>query len=387
MNLKLALCIILACIAIPASAADPDELQRRFLYALALVNKGQPSAGVEILKELYEQAPTDRIRLELARALFLAGDLKTSRQLFVEAYRDTPPADVRANITRFIEAIDRVKGRLSVGASVAYYANPLQQPGTFEFVFAGIGLTFEPDEKYRNAWGINGTVDYQKEFKNGLNVAVIAGYRELPGTLADRFVGDASIGRSLKDGKYEIRAGVFRFDQPNQSFTIPSVQAAFNQPLGKKTALRPTVRLGYFAADIGAQASGVQVEGIVPLIYAIEPSKIISIGPTITRQAVGFPEQSFTSFGVRAGATLKWERINLEFISQARFTPFDALDPFWGVRREDKGVWGSVVVSSDTVRLGPLIPSVGVICDFNRSTVRFFEQNGCDTIFELRKAF
>ncbi len=387
MKLRIALALAFALAGSPALSEEKPDLQEQFLLALSLINQELPADGALILRDLYERAPTPRIRLELARALFLAGDLRASRQFFVEAYNDAPPADVRANIVRFIGAIDQARGKFSVSGSVAHYANPLQQPGTYSLNFAGIDLTFEPDSTYRNLWGAVGTIEYQREFASGLNVSASASYRELPGNLADRFIGDASIGKSLRGGKYEARAGLIRFDQPNQSFTLPFMQGSYAHALSSQMAAQPTVRVGYFAADAGAQNSGWQVEAILPLVYSPEPSKTVTLGPTVTRQAVGFSEQSFTSLGLRGAAALRWNKINLDVIVQARTTRFDDIDPFWGERRKDEGVWASVALSSDSLRLGPFLPAVGVTCDFNRSTIQYFQQQGCDTLLELRRAF
>jgi hypothetical protein len=215
----------------------------------------------------------------------------------------------------------------------------------------------------------------------------VANYRELPGSLADRFLADASIGKTLSAGKYEVRAGVTRFDQPNQSFTLPFAQVTYNHSLSNNAMLQPALRLGYYAADAGAQVSGWHVEAVVPLVYAPEPSKTVMFGPTIVRHSVGFAEQSYTSLGIRAATVLKWEKLNLEVSAQARSTRFDDIDPFWGERRKDKGAAGSIALSSDRFRLGPFIPAIGLTCDFTHSTIRYYQQQGCDALVEIRKVF
>lgn len=387
MRLGLALLAPVVWVTSPALADDQVSLQDRFLVALALMEGGRPNEAVTVLRDLYDRAPTPRVRLELARALFLAGDLAASKQLFVEAYNAAPPADVRANILSFINVIDRRRGKLSLSASVARYANPLQQPGTYSLNFAGIDLTFEPDGTYRDLWGVTGEAQYQKDFSSGLSLSLAASYRELPGSLADRFLADASIGKALNGGKYEVRAGVTRFDQPNQSFTLPFAQVTYNHSLSNKAMLQPALRLGYYVADAGSQVSGWQIEAVVPLVYAPEPSKTVMVGPTIVRHSVGFAEQSYTSLGIRAAAVLKWEKVNLEVSAQARSTRFDDVDPFWGERRKDKGAAGSIALSSDRFRLGPFIPVIGLTCDFTRSTIRYYQQQGCDALVEIRKVF
>lgn len=383
----LALLPIIASSSSPVVANEQSGLQQRFILALALIEDGKPSEAVEALRMLYRDAPTPRVRLELARALFLVGDLFASKTLFIEAYKDNPPADVKANILSFIRAIDRRRGKLSLSASVARYANPLQQPGTYSLNFAGIDLTFEPNGTYRDLWGVTGEAQYQKNFNSGLSLSLAASYREFPGNLADRFLADASIGKALKGGKYEVRAGITRFDQPNQSFTLPFTQATYNHSLSNKAMLQPALRLGYYAADAGSQVSGWQIEAVVPLVYAPEPSKTVMAGPTIVRHAVSLAEQNYTSLGIRAAAVLNWEKVNLEISAQARSTRFDDVDPFWGERRKDKGAAGSIALSSDSFRLGPFIPVVGLTCDFTRSTIRYYQQQGCDALVEIRKVF
>lgn len=387
MRTNLAFSVLFVSLSAPAIANEQANLQARFIFALALTESGKPNEAVEVLLALYKEAPTPRIRLELARALFLAGNLSASKALFIEAYKDNPPADVKANILSFIGAIDRRRGKLSFGASVARYSNPMQQPGTYSMNFGGIDLTFEPDGTYRDLWGVTGEARYQKDFNSGLSLSLAASYRELPGNLADRFLADASLGKALYGGKYEVRAGVTRFDQPNQSFTLPFTQVIYNHSLSNKAMLQPALRLGYYAADAGSQVSGWQIEAVVPLVYAPEPAKTVMVGPTMVRHAVGLAEQSFTSLGIRAAAVLKWEKVHLEVSAQARSTRFDDIDPFWGQRRKDKGVAGSVALSSDRFRLGPFIPVVGLTCDFTHSTIRYYQQQGCDALVEIRKVF
>lgn len=87
--------------------------------------------------------------------------------------------------------------------------------------FGGIDLTFEPDGTYRDLWGVTGEARYQKDFNSGLTLSLAASYRELPGSLADRFLADASIGKALYGGKYEVRAGVIREARPGTTRLVP----------------------------------------------------------------------------------------------------------------------------------------------------------------------
>lgn len=367
--------------------AQSIELQRRFLEALAQIESGHPAEGAAALESLYSQTPTPRLRLELARALMLARKWRQARILFVEAFKDDPPPIVKSNILTFLNTIDRQQGRLTLTASIARYGNPLQQPGSYTLNFTGIELTFDPDKTYRNLWGANVGGAYTKEFHSGWQVSANASYRNLPHDLADRFVGDVSLSRMLGRTPFEVKVGVTRLGQKRQSFSLPYIQAVYTLPVGRKSALRPTATLGYYAADIGQSASGVQGDAFIPLVYAPVPTRVISIGPTILRRNAGYDEQAYTSVGVRAIATVQTSAVNVEAGFQGTITRFDAIDPFWGARRLDHSVFATATLSSYKLRLGPFIPAVGLTCILTRSTIVYYRQRGCDSTFEVRKIF
>lgn len=369
------------------SIAAPAEVENQFQGALRLIDLGQAAAAVPILQRLYDQTRAPRIRLELARALWLAGRVDEARSLFVEAFKNNPPPVVKANILSYVDRIDRQKGKLKLSASVARYDNPLQQPGAYTLNFAGIDLTFEPDETYRKQWGVNAGGAYTKEFSSGWQLSTAANYRELPGDMADRLTADLSVARQVRSLPLEVKLGATRLDQKGQSFTLPYVQAAYAFQLSNQSAIRPTVTLGYYAADVGKSGSGIQFEAFVPFVNSPLPTKFLAIGPTLLKHSAGYGEQAYTSVGLRGIATFQTDAINVELGAQGTITRFDAVDPFWGVRRKDHGLFAAVMVSSYKVRIGPFVPAFGLTCSVTGSTVAYYRQQGCDTLFEIRKIF
>lgn len=368
-------------------AASPADIDAEFQHALRLIELGQVLIAIPVLERLNNQIKAPRIRLELARALMLAGRPQEAKALFVEAFKDDPPPVVKANILNYVNRIDRQRGKLSLSASIARYGNPLQQPGAYTLNFAGIELAYEPDRAYRNLWG--GTVGgvYTKETANGWVLDVGASYRDLAYNTADRLTGEVSIARQVGASRLDVKFGATRFGQSNQSFTLPYAQATYTVPLGRSSAIRPTVTVGYYAADVGRSASGWQADAFVPVVHMPLPTQFIAVGPTVLRHTAGFGELAYTSIGLRAIGALQTDKVNVEMGAQATVTRFDAIDPFWGVRRKDRGLFGSVMVSSFAVRLGPFVPAVGIACSLTRSTVSYYRQKGCDTQFEIRKIF
>lgn len=77
---KAALVVTFTCSS-PAFASEFYN-QERFLAALALLEQGRAQEGVELLRTLYADAPTPRVRLEFARALMVTEKWQEARQLF-----------------------------------------------------------------------------------------------------------------------------------------------------------------------------------------------------------------------------------------------------------------------------------------------------------------
>ena len=77
-----------------------------FLFGVAAINVGRTAEGVLALERHLAQVPgNDRARLDLARGYFELGDYVRARQEFEFVLRYNPPAEVRANIQRYLDAM------------------------------------------------------------------------------------------------------------------------------------------------------------------------------------------------------------------------------------------------------------------------------------------
>ena len=90
-----------------------------FLIGLDYLDSGNPGAAIEIFGFILARDPSlARVRLELARAYFLAEEYGRSRREFFVVLSGDLPDPVRANVLRFIRQIDARRGferNLNVG--------------------------------------------------------------------------------------------------------------------------------------------------------------------------------------------------------------------------------------------------------------------------------
>lgn len=93
-----------------------------FLFGLAAIETGHPNEAVFALERItYTYPDQQRVKLELARALYLMNDLPGSRQMFDEVLATNPADNIKANIQVFIDLID--EREKTIAGSFTWYVN------------------------------------------------------------------------------------------------------------------------------------------------------------------------------------------------------------------------------------------------------------------------
>lgn len=145
-----------------------------FLYGLAAINSGHLPEGILALERHLAAVPAnDRARLELGRGYYLIGEYARARAEFEFVLRYNPPAGVRANIERYLQAMALRETAISrTGAARAWVEfggghDSNVNGGTFrdelQFQFGNVSLVGTPsqgapDNFYLLAGGANQTM-------------------------------------------------------------------------------------------------------------------------------------------------------------------------------------------------------------------------------------
>lgn len=157
------------------AAAQAVEVEVAFDYAMAALQAGQPAHAIPVLQSILAQNPTlIRVRLELARAYFMAEQWARSRDEFFRVLSGDLPDPVRQAVLAFIRQIDARRGvdwdlnvaLTTVGNSRAYDSEEI------DLLVGGIALPFtysRPVERLP-ALQINGSVNFRHQV-SGLSTA------------------------------------------------------------------------------------------------------------------------------------------------------------------------------------------------------------------------
>lgn len=112
---RAALVALLLCIPAPAVQAETQRAamaaEALFQAGLAALDQGEPRPAIRAFRQLLAADPAlVRVRLELARALFAAGDFDASRREFQTVLSGDLPPEVRRNVLIFLRAIEARSG-------------------------------------------------------------------------------------------------------------------------------------------------------------------------------------------------------------------------------------------------------------------------------------
>jgi tetratricopeptide (TPR) repeat protein len=135
-------------------AARPDDNEAEFLLATIAVEEKDYDTAISLFRRiLAREPPTERVRLELARAFFLKGDYDNADRQFRFARAGDIDDTVKANIDRFLSAINRLR-EYTVNFSFALAPDTNQNAATSLSQVSIFGLPFALDKSARKQSGI-----------------------------------------------------------------------------------------------------------------------------------------------------------------------------------------------------------------------------------------
>lgn len=364
-----------------------NERQAQFSQAMSLIEQGRPSDAARMLDALYEDTREPRVRLEFARAAFLAHDLNKARKLFVLAYEDNPPPPVKARILQFIEDIDRRTGKINFSLSATHARNPYRMPNQFGINFAGSYLNLEQNPKQRNVYGLLYTGSYEKKFGEENDIRLQGSFRDLENSGGDFGFADVSVGQNLSFAPIEIRAGFQILDMNKQSYRMPYLEIAYRLDLSSDKSFIPRFQIGSFQPRDETGLTGTSYKLSLPIEMSFNAHRIVTLGLRTERRSAKLSEQAFWAAGPYIENKLDFDFINVSSSLSWRKINYDEADPFWMMRRRDKSFYANISAETDRIQIRGMIPSFGVYCDIAKSNVEFYTARDCGISTNLKKIY
>lgn len=346
--------------------AQPDPpLQVLFLSGMLRIERGDYVAAADEFRRMLQQDPgLLRPRLELARALFLAGDYQASLYHFEQVLSAPLPETVRANVLTYVAAIRERSPTLVISLDLVADSNPKQATSSETVEIGGLPYRLNPDAREESSQGLAVTARAKVPF--GTEGAwFVRGYAEAydySGRELDFAYVQALGGRHVNLGAHGIDLEV---GGHYASYQGKDLYAGVNAILTDFIRLRPNLTL---TASLDARQldydrypflDGWQYLESAELRYALSPRQSLRGGGWLIQGKAEDEAFAFDGYGLSARFIQEWRGgwISSVLAQYSRYA-FQAPDPFFGVERDDHEVRAELMLTNRRLMFRGLLPTV-----------------------------
>ena len=324
-----------------ALAQTKDEaLQRAFVEAMQQLRAGHLAEAERILRGMLRRTDSPRVKLELARVLYLEGRDAEAKALFKQvSMRSDTPWRVRDNITPFVRSIEERSGYLKLGVTVVSDSNPRNLAPQEEFTIVNLRVT--PTEAPEKVTGLRYSVQGWKPFHRSPDAGAYlsASYADYPGHQMDQITADVGLLKALSSsGRVRGKAGVeFGTFGGKRLYHFPYLALDSILKQTDKARLTGELKVGKVkVADFGyLDANYLSVSASVA--KAVSATASMSLGATLERSQAREDPYSYAGWQLGPGVDLFWP--GSLYLVGARASlggrRYKAVDPLFGERRSD----------------------------------------------------
>ena len=361
---------------------NPRSNDVAFLLGLLSIEAADYRQAIGHFRAILVREPTAlRVRLELARAFYLAHDYENAFRQFQFARAGKLPPGVAASIDRFVAAIRREKN-WSYNFSIALAPDTNVNNGTSSKEADIFGLPFELNDDARQRSGTGVAVAASGEFAPRLGREV----RLRVGTAIER---RDYKGRQFDDMTVAVYAGPrFLVERWDLSLLGTGFQRRFggrrlSEGFGarieaSRTGTRTSLSLGLSASRLhypdyrlqGGWAATFSADGI----RALTPASAVTAKVSMSRRTARLPELASWSGWAAAGYYRDLPGGFSVYVEPSfAYSRYDAADPFFGARRKDKLLELQLALLNRRIVLSRFTPRMALTLGRRRSTIAVYD--------------
>ena len=339
---RLVIALLLAVAAAGPALAQPrdDAMQRAFVEAMQQLRAGNFERAEGILRDMLKRTGSPRVKLELARVLYLEGKDAEAKALFKEvSMQSDTPWRVRDNIAPFVRSIEERSGYVKLGVTVVSDSNPRNLAPQEEFTIGNLHVT--PTEAPKKVTGLRYSVQGWKPFHRSPDAGAYlsASYADYPGHQMDQITADVGLLKALSSsGRVRGKAGVeFGTFGGKRLYHFPYLALDSILKQTDKARLTGELKVGKVkVADFGyLDANYLSVSASVA--KAVSATASMSLGATLERSQAREDPYSYAGWQLGPGVDLFWP--GSLYLVGARASlggrRYKAVDPLFGERRSD----------------------------------------------------
>lgn len=366
-----------------------DPYQVLFLVGIGELREGNYAAAAKILRALYRSVKTQRVQLELARALFLDRRYRESETLFRAVYEDPDvPLNVRENIKLYLDEIDAVLGTLKFAFAIISDSNPLELTDAGRVTIAGQRFLFVRPAQNKRVLGAEYGVEAAGALNDDASVKLYlnSSLQDFQGGRFDRLDADAGLlfaPRAMP--RFRARIGVEEaLYAGSHLYEFPYASLIFIPRPINEFRLQSELKYGRLdvtdSSSLDAQHLNLTLSGTRRF-----PSQTW-LASNLYLETAESEDDAYSYVGAAIGGELSVPlnaRWGIRVLGSVGRRDFSAVDPLFGSVREDDNYIAGVSIFSRSVKLLGFEPEVGIRYEKRDSNLAFYDYDKVNLIFRL----
>ncbi len=384
-----ALVFSLTCVAAHA-AQDSERLDALFKEGLAAERAGRYDVAIDNFRSLLSQAPTPRVKLELARALYLAGQYPESIAQFREIYEQPgTPQTVKRNIIPFMREAELRVMRVRYGARMVTSSNPSRvgEEGSYYVPLLAGSLDYQPPVPKKVAYGVEPWASVEKLWQNGLLTKFYGAARLYKDSDLNEGQFQFAVARQVPSTKglfvqAALDAGVGKDDY----YVLPSVEVWKRFRLSNRAGFGVGSQVGYMKSHNEGASGGFYRP------YVFGDWTFLSNATVFGRLSLEHLDArnsyySYVTPKIDFGIALSVGGVNLTPQLTLSKTVFQDYDIFWGKKREDVTWKPALSISWDRLEWHGVRPELNVFYEKRESNIDIYDYNQVGGFINLARVF
>lgn len=361
----------------------PYDPRVNFKLAHLLMARQEYAGAAVLLRQMLAHDPgLTRVRLDLGRALFLAGDDDAARHHFELALAEDLPPPVEAKVMRFLAEIRRRKDwSLRVNLAVAPDTNINAASEQETVTLWGIPFTLPPDSRATSGVGLLASVDGERQFRLNERLRLRAGggveMREYPRRRFDQTIVTGRLGpRALlgADGEVSLLAVGYRRWLGGEGYERAlGARLEADHRLSRRLSLGARVQRLDVDYDAGSSLDG-HINS-VSLLARFALTSTTGLHPSLgyVRERREAPHMRRREYRLALGLSrdLPWG-ISAYVEPGIALARHDVSDPIFAVVREDTTASGRISLSNRFIDWRGFTPVVTYTYDDRRSNISMY---------------
>lgn len=384
-----ALVVCLTCVAAHA-AQDARRLDALFKAGLQAERAGRYDVAIGNFRRLLREAPTPRVKLELARALYLAGHYQESLALFREVYEaPETPQTVKRNIVPFIREAELRIMRVRYGTRMVTNSNPSKvgEGGAYYVPYFSGTLDYRPPAPEKTAYGIEPWVSLEKLWQNGLLTTFYSAVRLYEDSDLNEGQFQVAVARQVPSSpglflQAVLDTGVGKHD----FYVLPSVKAWKRFKLSERAGFGIGAQVGYMKSD-NDDASGGFYRPYVSGDWTFLPNATMFGRLSLEHLNPRNDYYSYLMPKVDFGVAFTIGGVNLTPQLTLSKTIYRDYDIFWDTKREDVTWKPALSISWDRLEWRSLRPELNLFYEKRDSNIDIYDYDQVGGFINLTRLF